>query len=98
MATLLRLAEAVRLVAGQVVMSAEVDGAGVAARLRKPIRETFGYPSDVRVPPTAVGRPSGARYLVRVLTDGAALGRQTGLLDLGAQSGGCPRTWWLARV
>ncbi len=81
-ATLLRFAGAVHVVAGQVVISAEVDGAGVAGWLRKAIRETFGYPSDVRVLPTAVGRPSGARYLVRVLTDGAALGRQTGLLDL----------------
>jgi len=81
-ATLLRFAGAVHVVAGQVVISAEVDGAGVAGWLRKAIRETFGYPSDVRVLPTAVGRPSGARYLMRVLTDGAALGRQTGLLDL----------------
>jgi len=81
-ATLLRFAGAVHVVARQVVISAEVDGAGVAGWLRKAIRETFGYPSDVRVLPSAVGHPSGARYLVRVLTDGAALGRQTGLLDL----------------
>jgi len=80
-ATLLRFVGAVHVVAGQVVLSAEVDGAGVAGRLRKAIRETFGYPSDVRVLPTAVGRSSRARYQVRVLTDGAALGRQTGLLD-----------------
>ena len=94
-ATLLRFVGAVHVVAGQVVLSAEVDGAGVAGRLRKAIRETFGYPSDVRVLPTAVGRSSRARYQVRVLTDGAALGRQTGLLDLrGRPIRGLPRTWW----
>lgn len=94
-ATLLRFAGAVHVVAGQVVISAEVDGAGVAGWLRKAIRETFGYPSDVRVLPTAVGRPSGARYLMRVLaTVRHWAAKPVSWTSAGARSGGCPRTWW----
>jgi len=80
-AALLRFSEALFITAGRVVVSAEVDAGSVARRLRVAIGALFGYPCGVQVIP-AVGRGPGARYVVHVVADGAALARRSGLLDL----------------
>src|SRR3954469_9050605 len=80
MAALLRFAGGLHLVAGRVVVEAELDTGVVARRLRKDIAEVFGYASDIHVV-AAGGLRKGSRYVLRVTRDGEALARQTGLLD-----------------
>jgi hypothetical protein len=58
----------------------ELDTAQAARRLRKDIAEIYGHESDVAII-SAGGLRKGNRYLVRVLADGEALARQTGLID-----------------
>jgi cell division protein WhiA len=80
-AALLRFAGGLHIVAGRVVVEAEVDLGVIARRLRKDIHDLYGYNSVVHVM-TAGGLRKGTRYVVRVAQDGEALARQTGLLDL----------------
>ena len=68
------------IVAGRVVVEAELDTGNVARRLRREIHDLYGYPSEVHVLRSG-GIRKGARYIVRVVKDGEALARQTGLLD-----------------
>lgn len=79
-AALLRFAGGLHIVAGRVVVEAEVDLGNVARRLRQEIHDLFGYPSEVHVLRSG-GLRKSARYIVRVSKDGEALARQTGLLD-----------------
>ncbi|HZO68207.1 MAG: DNA-binding protein WhiA [Kribbellaceae bacterium] len=78
--SMLRFAGGLHLVSGRIVVEAELDSGQVARRLRKDIAEIFGHASDV-----VVISPSGIRkqtkYVVRVVRDGEALARQTGLVD-----------------
>src|SRR5947209_18072750 len=78
---LLRFAGGLHIVGGKVVIEAELDTGSVARRLRREIHEVYGHTSEVHVI-TAGGLRRGSRYLVRVVKDGEALARQTGLLDL----------------
>ncbi|MDY6811540.1 MAG: DNA-binding protein WhiA, partial [Actinomycetota bacterium] len=78
---LLRFAGGLHIVAGRVVVEAEVDLGNVARRLRREIFDLYGYNSDVHVLRSG-GLRKGARYIVRVTKDGEGLARQTGLLDL----------------
>jgi DNA-binding protein WhiA len=80
-ASLLRFAGGLHIVAGRVVVEAEVDLGVIARRLRKDIHDLYGYNAVVHVM-TASGIRKGTRYVVRVAQDGEALARQTGLLDL----------------
>lgn len=80
-AALLRFAGGLHIVAGRVVIEAEVDLGVIARRLRKDIHDLYGYNAAVHVM-TAGGLRKGTRYVVRVAQDGEALARQTGLLDL----------------
>jgi len=80
-ASLLRFAGGLHIVAGRVVVEAEVDLGVIARRLRKDIHDLYGYNAAVHVM-TAGGIRKGTRYVVRVQQDGEALARQTGLLDL----------------
>jgi DNA-binding protein WhiA len=80
-AALLRFAGGLHIVAGRVVVEAEVDLGVIARRLRKDIYDLYGYNAVVHVM-TAGGLRKGTRYVVRVAQDGEALARQTGLLDL----------------
>ncbi|WP_345312264.1 DNA-binding protein WhiA [Gordonia alkaliphila] len=77
---LLRFAGGLHIVAGKVVVEAEVDMGNVARRLRSEIHDLYGYGSEVHVLRSG-GLRKGARYIVRVGKDGEALARQTGLLD-----------------
>jgi len=78
---LLRFAGGLHIVAGRVVVEAEIDLGSTARRLRREILDLYGYTSDVHVL-SAGGLRKSSRYVVRVAKDGEALARQTGLLDM----------------
>jgi DNA-binding protein WhiA len=80
MATLLRFANALHLVAGKVVVEAELDTGAAARRLRKDIVEIFGKQTEMKVL-AAGGLRRGNRYVVSVTKDGEGLARASGLLD-----------------
>ena len=80
-AALLRFAGGLHIVAGLVVVEAEVDLGSIARRLRKDIHDLYGYSAVVHVL-SASGIRKGTRYVLRVAKDGEALARQTGLLDM----------------
>lgn len=80
-AALLRFAGGLHIVAGRVVVEAEVDLGVIARRLRKDIFDLYGYNAIVHVL-SASGMRKNTRYVLRVTKDGEALARQTGLLDL----------------
>ncbi len=79
-AALVRFAGGLHVVGGRVVVAAELEAGALARRLRMSIGGMYGYPCEVRVLPSA-GVRRGARYLVRVLSDGPALAGRLGLLD-----------------
>ncbi|MFT4299960.1 MAG: DNA-binding protein WhiA [Aeromicrobium sp.] len=78
--SILRFAGGLHLVAGQVVIEAELDSGAAARRLRKDIAEVYGHRSDI-----VVLQPNGLRknttYVVRVSAGGDALAQQTGIVD-----------------
>jgi cell division protein WhiA len=78
--SMLRFAGGLHIVSGRIVVEAELDTGAAARRLRKDIGEIFGHDSEVVVV-SAGGLRKGTRYVVRVVRDGEALARQTGLLD-----------------
>ena len=80
MATLLRFSGALHLVAGKIVIEADLDAGSTARRLRKEIGEVYGHASDVHVVAPG-GLRKGNRWIVRVSKDGDGLARQTGLID-----------------
>ena len=79
-ATMLRFAGGLHIVSGRIVVEAELDTGAAARRLRKDIAEVYGHTSDV-VMVQGNGIRKGSRYIVRIVKDGEALARQTGLLD-----------------
>src|SRR3954469_15381446 len=78
--SLLRFAGGLHIVAGRVVVEAELDTGAAARRLRKEVHDLYGHQSDIHVI-TSGGLRKGTRYVVRVVKDGDGLARQTGLLD-----------------
>ncbi|MGH4000284.1 MAG: DNA-binding protein WhiA, partial [Pseudonocardiaceae bacterium] len=80
-ASLLRFAGGLHIIAGRVVVEAELDTGATARRLRREVHELYGHNSDVHLI-TAGGLRKGTCYVVRVVRDGEGLARQTGLLDL----------------
>src|SRR5690625_1468670 len=79
-AATLRFAGGLHLVAGRVVVEAELDSAAVARRLHATIADRYGHRAGVAVPaPSGIRRTT--RYIVRVEREGQMLARQTGLLD-----------------
>jgi DNA-binding protein WhiA len=78
--SMLRFAGGLHIVSGQIVIEAELDTGAAARRLRKDVAEVYGHHSDV-VMVQGNGIRKGTRYLVRIVKDGEALARQTGLLD-----------------
>lgn len=77
---LLRFAGGLHLVAGRILVEVELDAAQSARRLRKDIADVYGHESDLAVLSSS-GLRKGSRYVVRVVKDGEALARQTGLVD-----------------
>jgi len=78
--SMLRFAGGLHIVGGRIVVEAELDTGAAARRLRREIAEVFGQASEVAVLAPG-GLRRGNRYVVRVVKDGEALARQTGLLD-----------------
>jgi DNA-binding transcriptional regulator WhiA len=80
MASLLRFAGGLHINSGHLMVEVEVDAGAIARRLRKDLSEVYGHGSEMAVV-SAGGLRKGSRYLVRVIKDGDALARQTGLVD-----------------
>lgn len=79
-AAMLRFAGGLHLVAGQIVIEAELDSAAVARRLHAILSEMYGHRADIVVmAPNGLRRTT--RYVVKVEREGGILARQTGLLD-----------------
>ena len=78
--SMLRFAGGLHIQGGRIVVEAELDTGAAARRIRRDILEIYGHPSEVIVI-NAAGLRKGSRYVVRVVKDGEALARQTGLLD-----------------
>jgi DNA-binding protein WhiA len=85
MAALLRFAGGLHIVSGRVVVEAELD-TGPPPSPAPEIAEVYGYPSEFHVLASG-GLRKGSHYIVRVVKDGEALARQTGLLDVRGPSG-----------
>ena len=77
---LLRFAGGLHLVAGQIVVEAELDAGQIARRLRKDIVELYGHDAEMSVLQGS-GIRRGARYVVRVVQGGDVLAKQTGFID-----------------
>jgi DNA-binding protein WhiA len=77
---LLRFAGGLHLVAGQIVVEAELDAGQIARRLRKDIVELYGHDAEMSVLQGS-GIRKGVRYVVRVVQGGDVLAKQTGLID-----------------
>src|SRR5260370_28918280 len=78
--SLLRFAGGLHIVAGRVVVEAEVDLGSIARRLRKDIFDLYGYNAGVPVL-SASGIRKTTRSVLPVANDGEALPRPTGQLD-----------------
>ncbi len=78
--SILRFAGGLHIVAGRLVVEAELDTGAAARRLRTDIAEVYGHDSEVVVMQSS-GLRKGTHYVVRVARDGEALARQTGLVD-----------------
>src|SRR6478752_6800713 len=63
------------------LLRAQLDTGAAARRLRREIAEVYGYPSEFHVLASG-GLRKGSHYIVRIVKDGEALARQTGLLDV----------------
>ncbi len=80
LSTILRFCGGLHLIAGRIVVEAELDTAQLARRVRKDLVELYGIESELSViSPSGIRR--GSRYQVRVVKAGDVLARQTGLLD-----------------
>ncbi|MGL5858470.1 MAG: DNA-binding protein WhiA [Angustibacter sp.] len=79
-AATLRFAGGLHIVAGRIVVEADLDTGQAARRLRRDISEVYGHLSDIMVLAPG-GLRRSTRYVVRVARDGEALARQTGLID-----------------
>ncbi|MGH8793754.1 MAG: DNA-binding protein WhiA [Stackebrandtia sp.] len=80
MSALFRFAGGLHLVSGTLVVEAELDAGSVARRLRTAVHDAYGYDSEMQVL-TAGGLRRNTHYVLRVISEGEALARQTGLLD-----------------
>ena len=78
--SMLRFAGGLHIQGGRIVVEAELDSGASARRIRRDILEIYGHHSEVVVI-SGGGLRKGTRYVVRVVKDGEALARQTGLLD-----------------
>jgi len=79
-AATLRFAGGLHLVSGKIVIEAELDTGSAARRLRKDIHDVYAHASELSVV-HAGGLRKGNRYIVRVVSGGGPLARQTGLVD-----------------
>lgn len=78
--SMLRFVGGLHIISGRIVIEAELDHAASARRLRAAIAGVYGHDSEIIVV-SGNGLKKGSRYVVRVVREGEALARQTGLLD-----------------
>jgi len=80
-ATMLRFAGGLHLTGGgNLMVEAEFDTGAAARRLRIAITEVFGLTSEL-ITVKSTGLRKGTRYLVRLVKDGPAIARLTGLIN-----------------
>lgn len=77
---MLRFSGGLHIVSGRIVIESEFDTGAAARRLRKAISDLYGYESEFVVI-NGSGIRRGTRYVLRLVRDGEALARQTGLID-----------------
>lgn len=77
---ILRFASGLHLVAGQIVIEADLDTGSTARRLKRDLFDVYGHEADIAMVQPA-GLRKGTRYLIRVVDGGEALARQTGIVD-----------------
>lgn len=77
---MLRFASGLHVISRRIVIEAELDHAATARRLRNNLAEVYGHTCEVIVV-SGSGLKRGSRYVVRVVREGDALARQTGLID-----------------
>ena len=77
---LLRFAGGLHIVAGHIVVEADLDSGATARRLRKDLAEVFNQDSEIGIISPS-GLRKGSRYIVRVVAGGEQLARQAGLVD-----------------
>ena len=80
-ASVLRFAGGLHIVAGRVVVEAELDTGAAARRLRKDIAEIYGHDSEIVVMQGS-GLRKGTHYIVRIPKDGEVLARLQGIRGL----------------
>ncbi|KHL11278.1 hypothetical protein CLV56_3105 [Mumia flava] len=78
--SMLRFGGGLHLVGGAIVIEADLDTGAAARRLRTDLADVYGHVGEVQVLQSN-GIRKGTRYVVRVIRDGGALARQTGLVD-----------------
>lgn len=83
-ASMLRFAGGLHIVAGSIVVEAELDTGAAARRLRTNLLEIYNHQSEVMVV-QGTNLRKGTHYVVRVARDGDSLARQTGLVDSGGR-------------
>ena len=84
LAAILRIAGALHIIEGRLVIEVDLDAGAAARRVRRDIAELFGYSAEVGVLAQG-GLRRGNRWIVRVTKEGRDLARQTGLIDLRGQ-------------
>jgi DNA-binding protein WhiA len=77
---ILRFASGLHIISGRIVVEADVDTGATARRLRKDIFDIYGHEADITMVQGS-GIRKGTRFLVRVVSGGEALAKQTGIVD-----------------
>lgn len=79
-AALLRFAGSLHIAGGKIMVEVDLDTGAAARRLSNTVADLFGLTCEfVVITPSGLRR--GTRYVVRVIRNGDALARQTGLID-----------------
>ena len=78
--SLLRFGGGLHIVAGRIVVEADLDAGATARRLRKDLTEVYNQESEIAIV-QAGGLRKAQRYVVRIVSGGEHLARQTGLVD-----------------
>lgn len=78
---MLRFAGSLHLAGGTIMIEVDLDTGAAARRLRNAIADLYGFTCEFVVVTPAGGIRRGTRYIVRLVHDGDALARQTGLID-----------------
>jgi hypothetical protein len=84
LSALLRFSSALHLIAGHIVIEADLDAGSIARRVKREIFDLYGHDSEIALVQPA-GLRKSTRYLVRVVSGGDTLARQSGIVDSGGR-------------